>query len=216
MTAKTKQPPFHIALGYTGFTDSDVAANALAAHDGVKAHPEFFPNPPELEAFLASIQTLEGSIAAAKDGGGKKAVAQKNKARATTIKLMRQLGHYVEANCKDDINIVNASGYKVAAKAKTVPQPTPKGAIDKVDSGSVPGEIVVKGKRIPKAHSYVFRHAPLGADGKPGTWTEIALTNPAKIHLTGLIPGTTYAFQIKALGVLGFGDWSDIAIRMSL
>jgi hypothetical protein len=42
------------------------------------------------------------------------------------------------------------------------------------------------------------------------------LTNPRKIIVTGLTPGTTYAFQIKALGVLGFGDWSDVATRMSL
>ena len=42
MTAKTKQPPLHIALGYSGISDSEVAAEALAAHDGIKAHPEFF------------------------------------------------------------------------------------------------------------------------------------------------------------------------------
>ena len=215
MTTKVKQPPLHIALGYTGLTDTDVASEALGAHDGVKAHPELFPNPPDLDAFMASIQTFEGSIAAAKDGG-KKAVSEKNKARAVTIKLMRQLGHYVEANCKDDITIINASGYKVAAKTKVPPQPVSKGVIDKVDAGAVPGEIVVKAKAIPKARSYVLRSAPLGADGKPGTWTEIALTNPRKISVTGLTPGTTYALQIKALGVLGFGDWSDVALRMSL
>src|SRR5436853_6068719 len=109
MTTKVKQAPLHIALGYAGFTDSDVASAALAAHDGVKAHPEMFPNPPDLDVFFASIQTLEGRLAAARDGG-KKAVSEKNKARAATVKLMRQLGHYVEANCKDDIPIVNASG----------------------------------------------------------------------------------------------------------
>ena len=215
MATKHKQPPLHIALGYTGMTDTEVASNALAAHDGVKAHPELFPNPPDLDAFMASIQTFEGSIAAAQDGG-KKAVSEKNKARAATIKLMRQLGHYVEANCKDDITIVNASGYKVAAKVKAPAQPVDQGVIDHVVSGPLPGEIVLKGKSLPRARSYVVRYAPLGADGKPGTWTEIALTNPRKISVTGLTSGTTYAFQIKALGVLGFGDWSNVATRMSL
>ena len=215
MSTKTKQPPLHIALGYSGFSDSAVAADALAAHDGVKAHPELFANPPDLDAFLASIQTLEGSIAAAKDGG-KKAVSQKNKARTATIKLMRQLGHYVEANCKDDITIVNASGYKVAAKTKSVAQPMSKGVIDKVDAGPVSGQIDVKGKTTPKARSYVLRFAAAGPDGKPGTWAEIAFTNPRLIHVTGLTAGTTYAFQIKALGLLGFGEWSDVATRMSL
>jgi hypothetical protein len=215
MSTKTKQPPLHIALGYSGMTDSEVAASALASHDGVKAHPEFFPNPPDLDPFLTSIQVFEAAIAAAQDGG-KKAVSQKNKARAATIKVMRQLGHYVEANCKDDITIVNASGYKVAARTKTVPQPMPKGVIEKVDAGSVSGQTIVKGKPIPKAHSYVLRYAPTGPDGKPGSWTEIALTNPRKIHLIGLTAGTIYAIQIRALGTLGFGEWSDVASRMSL
>ena len=215
MTTKVKQPPLHIALGVSGTSDSDFAANALAAHDGVKAHPEMFPNPPDLDAFMTSIQTLEGSIAAAQDGG-KKAVSAKNKARAATVKLYRELGHYVEANSKDDINIVNASGYKVVDKTKVPPQPVSRGVIVKVDAGTVPGAVVVKSKSIPKARSYVLRYAPLGADSKPGTWTETALTNPRKISVTGLTSGTTYAFQIKALGVLGFGDWSDVALRMSL
>jgi hypothetical protein len=215
MTTKVKVPPLHIALGVTGMTDSDFAAAALAGHDGVKAHPEFFPTPPDLDAFGASIQTLETSIAAAQ-GGGKTVVSAKNKARAATAKLYRQLGHYVEANCKDDINIVNASGYKVANLTKVPPQPVSKGVIDKIDAGAVPGEVIVKGRSIPKAKSYVLRSASLGADGRPGTFTEIALTNPRKISVTGLTPGTTYAFQIKALGVLGFGDWSDVALRMSL
>jgi hypothetical protein len=115
MGTKIKQQPLHIAVGYTGLTDSGVAANALAAHDGVKAHPELFPNPPDLDVFMTNIQLFEGFIAAAQDGG-KKAVSQKNKQRVATIKLMRQLGHYVEANCKDDVTIVNASGYKVLGR----------------------------------------------------------------------------------------------------
>jgi hypothetical protein len=215
MGKKTTQPPLHIALGYSGMTDSAVAAAALAAHDGVKAHPELFPTPPDLDAFMTNIQGFEAAIAAAPDGG-KKAVSQKNKQRAATIKSMRQLGHYVEANCKDDVTIVNASGFKVAAAARVPPQPMPQGVIAKVGAGPASGQIDVKGKPIPKARSYVVRYAPLGSDNKPGTWTEIALTNPRTIRLTGLTPGTTYAIQIRALGVLGFGDWSDVATRISL
>jgi hypothetical protein len=215
MTAKTKQPPVHIALGYSAFTDPDVAGAALAAHDGIKAHPELFPTPPDLNAFFTSIQTFEASIAASKDGG-RSAIARKKKDRLATIKLLRQFGHYVEANCKDDAAIVVAAGFKVAAAVKVAPQPMPQGVIAKTEPGPVSGEIVVKGKAIPKARSYVLRYAALGVDNKPGTWTEIALTNPRTILLKGLTPGTTYAIQIRALGVLGFGEWSDVATRMSL
>src|SRR5215467_474741 len=117
MSTKTKHPPIHIALGYTGVSDSGVAAGALAAHDGIKAHPELFANAPDLNAFFTTIQAYEASIAASKDGG-KTAMSQKRKDRAATIKMLRQFGHYVEANCKDDPTIVNASGFKIASATK--------------------------------------------------------------------------------------------------
>ena len=58
--------------------------------------------------------------------------------------------------------------------------------------------------------------APLGADGKPGTWREVGLTNPRAIPVNGLTPGTNYAFQLRALGVLGYGDWSEISTRIAV
>ena len=36
------------------------------------------------------------------------------------------------------------------------------------------------------------------------------------ITVTGLTPGTTYAFQMRALGRLGYTDWSDSVTRMSM
>ena len=32
--------------------------------------------------------------------------------------------------------------------------------------------------------------------------------------VTGLTPGTIYAFQVRAMGRLGYTDWSDSATRM--
>ena len=37
--------------------------------------------------------------------------------------------------------------------------------------------------------------APLGADGKPGTWREVGLTNPRAIPVNGLTPGRTTLFN---------------------
>ena len=33
-------------------------------------------------------------------------------------------------------------------------------------------------------------------------------------RVEGLMPGTTYAFQVRALGRLGYTDWSDSTTRM--
>jgi hypothetical protein len=213
--SKKTIPPLHVMVGFTSFSDADLIAQAIAGHDGVKAHPELFPNPPDLDALATSTQSFQTLVAAAQDGG-KKVIAEKKKARAALIKLVRPLGHYVEANCKDDPTILAASGFKAASKVKVVPQPAGQGVILGVATGNQSGQIVVKGKPGANARTYVLRYAPLGADGKPGNWTDIGLTNPRVIPVNGLTPGTAYAFQLRALGRLGYGDWSEVATRIAV
>ena len=96
--AKKTIPPLHVALGYGRVTDADLVTQALAAHDGVKAHQELFPNPPGLDALGAGIQSFQTAIAASKDGG-KKAVAEKDKQRAALIKLLRPLTSRLLPQC---------------------------------------------------------------------------------------------------------------------
>jgi hypothetical protein len=215
LMAKKTMLPLRVALGYSVVTDTDLGAQALAAHDGVKAHPKLFPNPPGLDALGAAIQSFQTAIAAAKDGG-KKAIAEKRKQRAALIKVLRPLGHYVEANCKDDPTILAASGFKAANRVRVPPQPVEQGVILALVNGHQSGQIIVKGKPLPKARTYVLRSAPIGTDSKPGTWTEVGLTNPRAIPVNGLTPGKNYAFQLRALGVLGYGDWSEIATGIAV
>ena len=78
---------------------------------------------------------------------------------------------------------------------------------------------LVRDEQMPPAHAkagvYELRYAPLGTDGAPSTWGSATLTaarNAAPVNR--LTPGTTYAFQVRALGKLGYTDWSDSATRM--
>ena len=213
--SKKTNPPIRVALGYVNVTDGELMAQALAAHDSVKAHPGLFPNPPDLQVVSGAIQSFQTSMVAAQDGG-KKAIAEKKKQRAALIKVLRPLGHYVEANCKDDPTILAASGFKAVNKVHVPAQPMEQGAIVGVAHGPMAGQLVVKGKTQRKARSYVLRYASIGADGKPGNWTELGVTNPRAIPVHGLTPGANYAFQIRALGVLGYGDWSEIATRIAI
>src|SRR2546427_355213 len=158
--AKKTIPPLHVALGYGRVADADFVTQALAAHDGVKAHPELFPNAPGLDALGAGIQSLQTAMAASQDGG-KKAVAEKKKQRAALIKVLRSLGHYVEANCKDDPTILAASGFKAVNKVHVPAQPMEQGAIVGVAHGPMAGQLVVKGKTQRKARSYVLRYASI-------------------------------------------------------
>ena len=68
-------------------------------------------NPPINPADLkAQVETYASLIAAAADGS-KKAITERKKQRAAMVKMLRQLGHWVEASCNDDPAILKSSGY---------------------------------------------------------------------------------------------------------
>ena len=49
----------------------------------------------------------------------------------------------------------------------------------------------------------------VGNGGTLGAWTTTGLPGSKKATISNLTPATTYAFQIRALGQLGYTDWSD-------
>ena len=56
----------------------------------------------------------------------------------------------------------------------------------------------------------------LGAGGTPSPWQNAGLfTNSRSMTINDLTPGTTYAFQVRAVGgSTGYTDWSDPVAHM--
>jgi hypothetical protein len=59
--------------------------------------------------------------------------------------------------------------------------------------------------------SYQWRYATTAA---PTAWTLLDPTMAANIPLNGLVPGTQYIVQVRAVGSQGPSDWSDAATLM--
>ena len=122
------------------------------------------------------------------------------------MKLLMQLAHYVEANCKDDPTILLSSGLTAAATTKTRTQPVSE-KIRKLDPGPVSGQMALTLTTDPEAFSFVARFAPAPpGGGTPATWTEqpIATVRPATI-ISGLTPATTYMGMGVSLLRVGAG-----------
>ena len=68
----------------------------------------------------------------------------------------------------------------------------------------------------PDAFSYEVQWAPVSADGVVGSWKSqpIATIRPATV-ISGLSPGTTYVFQVRAVTKAGYTDWSDSVTRVA-
>ena len=128
--------------------------------------------------------------------------------------MLRALSHYVELAANDDMATFLSSGFSPLAVARVPPQPLGPASIRRIDQGNT-GQLLVKIVPVPKSWSYEVRYAALGTGGTPGLWTSQPITAIASpTACNGLNPGTTYAFQVRTLGRLGFSDWSDSVTKM--
>jgi len=194
-------------LGFHGVSDSDELKAANTAYNGLLNNAAY-PNPPvPLPAFRQALDSFSALIVDAEDGG-KKSISAKNKQRAAVSKTYALLGHYVEATCNDDLATFNTSGFTAASSTRTPSRPLAQAKFSSIDRGPNSGQSVVKVESQTGAIAYDVHYALEGTGGVLGPWTLMTLTSPKKVTISGLTPAGTYQFQVRALGKLGYTDWS--------
>ena len=205
MTTQVKK--LKAVLGMGGTSDPDLLTQLNAAHGGINGNPAF-PNPPvDLQTFKAGIDKFTVLVTDAEDGG-KRAISAKKKQREEMIQQYTLLGHYVEAASNGDPAVFHTSGFTLAPTTRTAPQPLPPASFEWIDRGPLAGQVVVKPKKVPKALSYDVHYGVVVNGAPPATWTIVTIPGSKKWTITDLTPGTNYAFQVRALGRLGYTDWS--------
>ena len=207
MTTKVRK--LKALLGFKGMSDTDLIQQLTTVEKGLTGNPNFPNTPVDLATFKSGIDTLIVLVTDAADGS-KKAITAKNKQREVMIKQITLLGHYVGLASNDDPAIFATSGFVAASTTRVPPQPLPAASIDWVDRGPVTGSVVIKVKALPKAVSYDLHYGVVTALGMlPTSWTLLTLPGSKKATIWNLTPGAIYAFQVRALGRLGYTDWSD-------
>jgi hypothetical protein len=204
------------ALGFGRLSEDAFMSRLNAIEKGMDGNPAY-PNPPVSPAELkAAIAAYAVSSAAALDGS-KTAVADRKRKRADLTIMARLLGHHVEVACNGNMATFLSSGFEAATTTRTAPQPLPQPSIVKVDQGRNSGQLLVTIKPLSKARNYDLRYAALGSGGAPGQWTTITVPSAKQATaIDGLSAGTTYTFQVRAYGKLGYTDWSDTVMRMCI
>ena len=211
-TRKPKKIRALVGLGKLAeATIKDLLAGSLK---GLTENAKVFSKLPiELATYQAAIDDYEAAIPAALDGS-KTAVANKNKLLEIAIGMYVELAHHVEANCDNDLATFLLSGFQPASSTKTPPQPLDQPSIT-LEPGPVTGQMKAKIESVPNALSYHLHFAPVpSGGGAPATWTDQIITSTKPTIIKDLTPGTIYTFQVRALGRLGFTNWSDAVNRM--
>jgi hypothetical protein len=193
---------------YDRVLDADLIVRATAVLAGLTGNSNYTNLPVDLASLKANIDTFSTLVSESLDGS-KKIIAEKKKQRIVLIRMLRLLGRYVEVTCKEDLAIFRSSGFEPASSVRAAPQPLSTPSIKRVDHGTTSGQLVVQGKAVPGAKTYDLRYAVTTSDASPA-WTMEPLPNlKTPFAVNGLTPGTTYAFQVRARGTLGYTDWSD-------
>src|SRR5262249_9379882 len=209
-----KIKPIKASLGFKKASANDVWARGNAVLAGIFADKDDYPSPPIDQAMLKSqLDTLSAGISASLDGG-KKAIAEREHQKEVVIKSVRQLGHYVEENCKDDMTTFLKSGFQPVSSTRTVGTPASEW-FRKIVAGKNSGQLEVSLMAQADAISYLLRWAAVSQGGSPGTWTEqpVGRIKPP-VGVSGLTPGASYAFRDRALTNFGYSDWSESVTRM--
>jgi len=197
-------------LGFGKTSDADLLKVLESVLKGM-TNNSAYPNPPvALTDFKSAIDSFSVLVTDALDGG-KKVNSAKRKQRGVVVKMVTQLGHYVEAACNDDVATFDTSGFTAVSTVRTPPQPVSGAKISWVDRGANSGQVLVRISPITGAVSYELRYGLVGNGGAPpATWTTLPLAGTKTVTVDNLTPGASYAFQVRGLGRLGYSDWSDL------
>jgi hypothetical protein len=202
-----------VADGFRKQSAEQLITTAGAIIAGLTNNPAFPAPTVDLKAVQDAADELNTALAA-QPHGGTAATAEKRNKQEALIVLLRKLKHYVEDNCGNDRAVLLSSGFQAASITRTR-SPLANPAILSVDFGNST-ELVLKVGAISRAKCYEVRSAAMGSGNVPGSWQTAGLfTNSRAMTIAGLVPGTTYVFQVRAVGgATGYSDWSNPVSRI--
>ena len=200
-----------IKFSFASISDAELEARAFGIVAAMTGNPHFPEAVPTLTDLNNSLKLYSDALAMAKSGDRTK-TAYKNQLRQNLELLLTKLANYCSFIAQGDRFMLTSSGYSLnaeTASTKTL------GTLQNlsVEVGRAPGEALVYVNRVTNAKSYLFRWgiAPIVND----TWMHTVSVQP-RLTITGLLPGTTYSFQIAAAGSKGQLVFTDTINKMAI
>src|SRR5579883_2120055 len=122
MTTKPRVTPIKASLQFVYAAPADLYTFAGSVYSGMNGNAAY-PNPPvDMPAFKTDID-LYGSLVTAALDGSKKILTQRNHQAEVLIKALRQLAHYVEAACNNNLPTFTSSGFQAVSTVRTATPP---------------------------------------------------------------------------------------------
>ena len=113
------------SLAFARMSDVDLIFLCLAVIRGMSGNPDY-PRPPVSLVEVQKVLARFISATAAMLNGGRKATIERDTCRVELIRMMRQLGNYVEIACQNDMGTFIKSGFVPIPTSFAPPQPCPQ------------------------------------------------------------------------------------------
>jgi hypothetical protein len=218
MTTQPKVTPIKTSLAFVKAAAGDLYTFASSVYNGMNGNAAYSSPPVDMPTFKAAIDMFDTLLAAALDGS-KKVLSQRNHQGGVLIKILRQLAHYVESACKDDMTIFGSSGFQAVSKVRTA-TPSLSQSIRKITEGPNSGVLLVWLLAVAGALSYELRWAPVttgpSATAAPAWISSLIPSTQPPATVSNLTPGTVYQFEVRVLSKTGWSDWGGNATRMAV
>jgi hypothetical protein len=198
----TMQNKLKVSLAYNSYPDAVLDELTTAIINAMTGNPAF-ATPTIPLATVTTLQTTFTNALAAAANGGTPLTAAKNQARQALADALDANALYVQTLARYDLAMLLSSGYQVSSTNRAqaqLPAPTIMALENDLST-----QLVVRLSPIANAYCYEVQTK------NGGGWTPAGVFTAArKIILTGLVSGTTYNVQARAIGGLtGYSDWSD-------
>lgn len=171
-----------------------------------------FPTPmPALTAITAALTELQTNIATVTNLQNqlRQAHTDKDNAREALEQQVTYLANYVEIASAGDDSKIESAGMPVRSQGVPVGLPGAPQNLNATAS-DFPGTIDLVWDPVPGAATYEIQ---CKVHDSPAPFTNAKSSTSSRTTLEGLIPGTLYAFQVRALGAAGPGPYSDEAVK---
>jgi hypothetical protein len=190
-------------------SDAELIVASLCMITAMTGNAAYASPNPALADIVAARNTFITAVNAAKDS--RLAVTVRRKQRIALVTLLRNLALYVQSTCGGDLSTLLSSGFSAQRSRQPIGE-LPAPANLRLTRGKVSGQIVARFEKLPRAGAYEWRYATTAA---PTVWVTANATLAARTTLDGLVPGTQYIVQVRAVGTAGPSDWSDAVVLMA-
>lgn len=197
-----------------GFARLPDASLELVANNIVSKltnNPSFTDPEPTLVQVKAGIEGYHVALIGAQSGS-RAEVALKNTKKMELVKILQDLGSYVNYAAQGNVDALLTSGFTLARPAVPAPLVTKPSDVRLAD-GLNTGELEISLKKVPGAKGYQFECTP-DPVVQGVAWQ--AVPSPVRKYVfTGLLSGKRYWCRVGAVGSHGQLVYSDPVSRVT-